>query len=66
MARRQPLDLALREKLAELLRQMSERQVRLLVGGLSPEAFARAIAGLPIQRGTVALIRTGIAKSLGA
>lgn len=61
MTLRQSLDLESREKLAELVRQMPECQVRRLVGGLSPEALARALAGLPVQRGTIALIRSGIA-----
>jgi len=62
MTLRQSLDLESREKLAELARKMPERQVRSIVGDLSPEAFARAIAGLPVQRGTIALIKTGLAR----
>ena len=65
MALRQSLDTESREKLAELARKMPERQVRHLVGDLSPEAFARAIAGLPIQGGTAALIRAGLARKNG-
>jgi hypothetical protein len=65
MALRQPLDVESREKLAELTKVMSERQVRALVGNLSPEAFARAIAGLPIQRGSTELIRAGLARHEG-
>jgi len=61
MALRRPLDIESREKLAELTKNKPEREVRELMGGLSPEAFARAIAGLPIQRGTISLIHTGLA-----
>ena len=64
MALRQALDLESREKLADLTRQLPERQVRKIVGDLSPEAFARAIAGLPVQRGTIAQIKNGLANQL--
>jgi hypothetical protein len=62
MALRQPLDTNSREKLAELARALPEREARHVVGDLSPEAFARAIAGLPIQRGTAAQIQAGLAR----
>jgi hypothetical protein len=65
MALRQPLDSISREKLGELARTLTEREARRIVGDLSPEAFARAIAGLPIQRGTVAQIQAGLARREG-
>lgn len=65
MALRQPLDIESREKLAELTKRLPEREVRELVGDLSPEAFARALAGLPIQRGSISLIHEGIARQNG-
>ena len=65
MALRQPLDTETRGKLAALARSMPERQARRTVGDLSAEAFARALAGLPIQRGTAALIRESLAKEAG-
>lgn len=63
MALRIPLDTDSREKLADLTRRMSEHEVRQLVGDLSPEAFARALAGLPIMRGTHLMIRDGLARA---
>jgi len=51
MALRQPLDLETREKLAELVKSKSEREVRQLVGDIASETLARALGGLPIQRG---------------
>jgi hypothetical protein len=42
---------------------MPEREVRDgVLGGLSPEAYARALAGLTITRGTCAQIEAGIAR----
>lgn len=63
MAVRIPLDSDSREKLAELTRRMSEHEVRQLVGDLSPEAFARALAGLPVMRGTHLMIKEGLARA---
>lgn len=63
MAIRTPLDTDSREKLAELTRRMPETEVRHLVGDLSPEAFARALAGLPVMRGTHLMIRDGLARA---
>lgn len=63
MAIRTPLDTDSREKLAELTRRMPETEVRQLVGDLSPEAFARALAGLPVMRGTHLMIRDGLARA---
>jgi hypothetical protein len=65
MALRQPLDSESREKLAELTRSMPERQVRELVGDIASETLARALGGLPIQRGSAELIRTGLARNSG-
>lgn len=62
MALRQPLDQESRQKLAELAHALPEREARHVVGDLSPEAFARAIAGLPVQRGTAEQIRAGLAR----
>jgi len=62
MALRQPLDQNSREKLAELARQLSEREARRVVGDLSAEAFARALGGLTVTRGTAEQIRTGLAR----
>ena len=63
MALRQPLDIESREKLAELTKSLPEHEVRRLVGDLSPEAFARALAGLPVQRGTHLMIKDGLARA---
>ncbi|HKY37130.1 MAG TPA: hypothetical protein VJN18_14395 [Polyangiaceae bacterium] len=65
MALRAPLDQESREKLAQLTRVMSEREARLVVGDLSPEAFARSLAGLPVTRGTCEQIRAGLARHGG-
>jgi hypothetical protein len=62
MALRLPLDSDIRAKLAELTTKLPESKVRRLVGDLSPEAFARALAGLPVQRGTVLMIQDGLAR----
>lgn len=63
MAVRIPLPDSDREKLAELTRKMPEGEVRQLVGDLSPEAFARALAGLPVMRGTHLMIKEGLARA---
>lgn len=63
MALRSPLDSDSREKLAQLTQRMPETEVRQLVGDLSPEAFARALAGLPIQRGTHLMIKDGLTRA---
>ncbi len=62
MARREPLDLESRAKLAELVRARGERETLSIVGGLASETMARALAGLPIQRGSAELIRAGLAR----
>lgn len=62
MALRQPLDLETRSKLAELVKAMPEREVRRVVGDIASETLARALGGLPVQRGSAELIRTGIAR----
>jgi hypothetical protein len=62
MALRQPLDFESREKLAELVKAMPEREVRRLVGDIASETLARALGGLPVQRGSAELIRSGIAR----
>lgn len=65
MALRQPLDLESREKLAELARTLPEREARRVIGDLSPEAFARALGGLTITRGSAEQIRAGLARHGG-
>lgn len=65
MALRQPLDAISREKLAELARAFPEREARHIVGDLSPEAFARALGGLTVTRGTAEQIRAGLARHGG-
>lgn len=62
MALRQPLDPETHKKLAALARSLPERQVREVIGGLSPEAYARALAGLSVTRGTIAQIQAGLAQ----
>jgi len=42
---------------------MTMAEARRTFSGLSPEAIARAAAGLPVQRGTEALIRGALAGS---
>lgn len=66
MSLRQPLDTKSREQITEMLRQLPEREVRERVGGISPESFARAVGGLPINRGTAHLIRSELAKQPSA
>lgn len=63
MAIRAPLPESDRTKLAELTRKMPESEVRRLVGDLSPEAFCRALAGLPVMRGTHLMIQEGLARA---
>jgi hypothetical protein len=65
MAIRQSLDSESREKLAELVRALPEREVRQRLGGIAFETVTRALAGLPVQRGTIALVRAGLAQSGG-
>lgn len=65
MALRQALDSESRKKLAELTRNMPGREVRKLVGDIASETLARAIAGMPIQRGSAELIRAGLARNSG-
>lgn len=65
MALRQPLDIESRDKLAELVRTMPEREVRRVVGDIASETMARALGGLPIQRGSAELIRAGLARKSG-
>lgn len=62
MALRQPLDSISREKLLNLARVLPEKAVREAIGGLSPEAYARALAGLTVTRGTIAQIQAGLAR----
>lgn len=62
MALRQPLDQDSRAKLAELTRTLTEREARRVVGDLSAEAFARAVGGLTVTRGTAEQIRAGLAR----
>jgi hypothetical protein len=66
MALRQPLDEVSRAKLAQLTRAMPESEARRIVGDLSPEAFARALAGLPVTRGTCAQIQAGLERNSGS
>jgi hypothetical protein len=61
MAIRQNLDNESREKLAEMIRTLPEREVRERLGGLASETLARAIAGMALQRGTIALIHASLA-----
>jgi hypothetical protein len=63
MAIRQTLDTESREKLAELARTLPEREVRERLGGIASETLARAIAGMALQRGTIALVRECLAKN---
>jgi hypothetical protein len=65
MALRQPLDAETRAKLAELVKIMPEREARGVVGDIASETLARALGGLPIQRGSAELIRTGLARQEG-
>lgn len=58
MAIRQTLDTESREKVAELVRTLPEREVRQRLGGVASETLARAIAGMALQRGTIALLRS--------
>jgi hypothetical protein len=62
LALRQPLDLESRAKLAELVKARGERETLSLVGDIASETMARALAGLPIQRGSAELIRSGLAR----
>ena len=59
MARRQPLDPETHAQLARLTAELPERQILERLS-LTPEAFARALALLPIQAGTRALIKNGL------
>ena len=60
-----PLDEKTRSELLTISRELGERRARELVG-LSPEAYARALGGLNVQRGTHALVRSALDQRRGA
>lgn len=64
MSLRAPLDEKTRSELLKLSRELGERQARELTG-LSPEAYARALAGLNVQRGTEALVKSALERRPG-
>ena len=63
MSRRIPIDLRTHHQLVALHELLGERECRRMLGDLSPEAYARALARLPQQQGTLALIRQKLAAS---
>lgn len=63
LPRAAPLPLELREKLAALVDRVGEKEAMRLVN-LSRGAFSRALAGLRVYPGTLAIVRASLATNV--